>query len=119
MFRSVPSIIATRFFQGTAACIEGPIAAGVIADLFRKEVRGPAMAVGCSPSHDSGSELIDSKLQTFVLTIFTANATGPVCANWIAQKLNWHWVVRRLLALCQLFRTQIDDQNCLDSTGYR
>lgn len=29
---------------------------------------------------------------TFVLTVFTANATGPLCAAWIAQKLNWHWV---------------------------
>ncbi|KAL8276324.1 hypothetical protein RQP46_011290 [Phenoliferia psychrophenolica] len=70
---NVASIIATRFFQGTAACIEGPIAAGVVADLWRKENRGPGMA-------------------TFVLTIFTANATGPLCANWIAQKLGWHWV---------------------------
>lgn len=40
----VASIIATRFFQGTAACIEGPIAAGVVADLWRKEVRGTGMA---------------------------------------------------------------------------
>lgn len=27
---------------------------------------------------------------TFVLTVFTANATGPLCAAWVAQKLNWH-----------------------------
>jgi len=27
---------------------------------------------------------------TFVLTVFTANATGPLCAAWIAFKLNWH-----------------------------
>ena len=47
------------------------MAAGVVADLFPKNVRGPAMG-------------------TFVLTVFTANATGPLCAAWIAFKLNWH-----------------------------
>lgn len=70
---NVASIIASRFVQGTFACIEGPVAAGVVADLFPKAVRGPAMG-------------------TFVLTVFTANATGPLCANWIAQKVSWQWV---------------------------
>jgi MFS family permease len=50
---NVASIIASRFVQGTFACIEGPVAAGVVADLFPKAVRGPAMG-------------------TFVLTVFTA-----------------------------------------------
>ncbi|GAA5848440.1 hypothetical protein JCM8547_004514 [Rhodosporidiobolus lusitaniae] len=62
-----------RWIQGTAACIEGPTAAGVVADLFEKRRRGPQMSL-------------------FVLTIFTANATGPLCCNWIAQCLGWHWV---------------------------
>ncbi|GAA6042758.1 hypothetical protein JCM8097_007461 [Rhodosporidiobolus ruineniae] len=62
-----------RLIQGTAASVEGPVAAGVVADLWPKRVRGPAMGL-------------------FVLTVFTANATGPLCANWIAFKLNWHWV---------------------------
>lgn len=97
MAPNIYSLILTRLFQGTAACIEGPVAAGVVADLFPKTVRGPAMG-------------------TFVLTVFTggslvskgefaarmadlgfvpralANATGPLCAGWIAQKLGWHWV---------------------------
>ncbi|GAA5822963.1 hypothetical protein JCM11251_004438 [Rhodosporidiobolus azoricus] len=62
-----------RFIQGTAASIEGPVAAGVVADLWPKRTRGPAMSI-------------------FVLTVFTANGTGPLCANWIAQKTTWHWV---------------------------
>ncbi|BGP13809.1 hypothetical protein JCM10213v2_001747 [Rhodosporidiobolus nylandii] len=62
-----------RFIQGTCASIEGPVAAGVVADLWPKRTRGPAMSL-------------------FVLTVFTANATGPLCANWIAFKTNWHWV---------------------------
>lgn len=70
---NVASIIATRFFQGTAACVEGPVISGVVADLWKKEVRGTGMA-------------------TFVLTIFSANAIGPLCAGWIAQKCGWRWV---------------------------
>ncbi|GAA6004571.1 hypothetical protein JCM10207_000941 [Rhodosporidiobolus poonsookiae] len=62
-----------RFIQGTAASIEGPVAAGVVADLWPKRTRGPAMSV-------------------FVLTVFTANATGPLCMNWVAQTIGWHWV---------------------------
>jgi MFS family permease len=54
---NVASIIASRFVQGTFACIEGPVAAGVVADLFPKAVRGPAMG-------------------TFVLTVFTAKWVG-------------------------------------------
>jgi MFS family permease len=29
---------------------------------------------------------------TFVLTVFSANAIGPLSADWIAQKVNWHWI---------------------------
>ncbi|GAA5885304.1 hypothetical protein JCM6882_009560 [Rhodosporidiobolus microsporus] len=62
-----------RWIQGTAASIEGPVAAGVVADLWPKRTRGPAMSL-------------------FVLTVFTANGTGPLCANWIAEKTTWQWV---------------------------
>lgn len=24
--------------------------------------------------------------------MFTANSTGPLVANWIAFKVDWHWV---------------------------
>ncbi|KWU46452.1 MFS general substrate transporter [Rhodotorula sp. JG-1b] len=70
---NVYSLIFCRWIQGTAACIEGPTAAGVVADLWPKRTRGPAMSL-------------------FVLTVFTANATGPLVANWVAFKTNWHWV---------------------------
>ncbi|KAI5478785.1 hypothetical protein MNV49_004611 [Pseudohyphozyma bogoriensis] len=70
---NIYGLIITRLFQGTAACIEGPVAAGVVADLYAKVDRGGPFAL-------------------FVLTIFTANATGPVCANWIVQKIGWHWL---------------------------
>ncbi|BGP29998.1 hypothetical protein JCM10296v2_001750 [Rhodotorula toruloides] len=49
-----------------------PTAAGVVADLWPKRTRGPAMGL-------------------FVLTVFTANATGPLCSNWIAQTVGWRW----------------------------
>jgi hypothetical protein len=42
---NVVAIILTRFFQGTMACIEGPVAAGVVADLFPKSSR----SVGLPP----------------------------------------------------------------------
>ena len=42
------------------ACIEGPVAAGVVADLTTKANRGVMMG-------------------TFVLSIFAANATGEAC----------------------------------------
>ncbi|GAA5945293.1 hypothetical protein JCM1841_002722 [Sporobolomyces salmonicolor] len=70
---NIYSLVFTRLIQGTAACIEGPTAAGVIADLWPKNVRGIPMGF-------------------FVLSVFTANATGPVTMNWVAQNLNWHWV---------------------------
>ncbi|BGP05970.1 hypothetical protein JCM10049v2_001789 [Rhodotorula toruloides] len=70
---NVYSLIFCRWVQGTAACIEGPTAAGVVADLWPKRTRGPAMGL-------------------FVLTVFTANATGPLCSNWIAQTVGWRWV---------------------------
>ncbi|GAA5868942.1 hypothetical protein JCM3774_006798 [Rhodotorula dairenensis] len=70
---NVYSLIFCRWIQGTAACIEGPTAAGVVADLWPKRTRGPAMGL-------------------FVLTVFTANATGPLVANWVAFKTSWEWV---------------------------
>ncbi|ORY72935.1 MFS general substrate transporter [Leucosporidium creatinivorum] len=70
---NVISIIISRLVQGTFACIEGPIAAGVVADLTTKSNRGIMMS-------------------TFVLAIFTANSTGPLCANWVAQEIGWRWV---------------------------
>ncbi|GAA5968052.1 hypothetical protein JCM11641_003713 [Rhodosporidiobolus odoratus] len=70
---NVACLAVLRFIQGTCASIEGPVAAGVVADLWPKRVRGPAMSL-------------------FVLTVFTANATGPLCANWIAFKTSWQWV---------------------------
>ncbi|CDR42973.1 RHTO0S07e06040g1_1 [Rhodotorula toruloides] len=70
---NVYSLIFCRWVQGTAACIEGATAAGVVADLWPKRTRGPAMGL-------------------FVLTVFTANATGPLCSNWIAQTVGWRWV---------------------------
>ncbi|TNY16927.1 major facilitator superfamily domain-containing protein, partial [Rhodotorula diobovata] len=70
---NVYSVIFCRLIQGVAASVEGPVAAGVVADLWPKRVRGPAMGI-------------------FVLCVFTANATGPLSMNWCAQTLNWHWV---------------------------
>ncbi|BGP37884.1 hypothetical protein JCM10450v2_001820 [Rhodotorula kratochvilovae] len=70
---NVYSLIFCRLIQGTAASIEGPVAAGVVADLWPKRTRGPAMGI-------------------FVLCVFTANSTGPLSMNWCAQNLNWHWV---------------------------
>ncbi|GAA5896447.1 hypothetical protein JCM8208_001877 [Rhodotorula glutinis] len=66
-----PQIVICTFI--VAASVEGPVAAGVVADLWPKRIRGPAMGI-------------------FVLCVFTANATGPTAMNWAAQKLNWHWV---------------------------
>ncbi|GAA5837618.1 hypothetical protein JCM9279_006807 [Rhodotorula babjevae] len=70
---NIYSLIFCRLIQGVAASVEGPVAAGVVADLWPKRIRGPAMGI-------------------FVLCVFTANATGPTAMNWAAQKLNWHWV---------------------------
>ncbi|GJN88631.1 hypothetical protein Rhopal_001597-T1 [Rhodotorula paludigena] len=70
---NIYSLVFCRLIQGTAASIEGPVAAGVVADLWPKKTRGPAMGI-------------------FVLTVFTANATGPLTMNWVAQELSWPWV---------------------------
>lgn len=67
---NVYALIFSRLVQGTCACIEGPTAAGVVADLFPKINRGIPMGF-------------------FVLTVFTANATGPLIANWVAFKTGW------------------------------
>ncbi|GAA6024106.1 hypothetical protein JCM11491_005995 [Sporobolomyces phaffii] len=67
---NIYALIFSRLVQGTAACIEGPTAAGVVADLFPKINRGIPMGF-------------------FVLTVFTANATGPLVANWVAFKTGW------------------------------
>ncbi|GAA5854505.1 hypothetical protein JCM3766R1_004925 [Sporobolomyces carnicolor] len=67
---NVYALIFSRLVQGTAACIEGPTAAGVVADLFPKVHRGIPMGF-------------------FVLTVFTANATGPTVAAWVAFKTGW------------------------------
>jgi MFS family permease len=61
-----------RLVQGAASSIEGPTAAGVVADLYRKTDRAPAMSI-------------------FVLGVFTAIASGPVVGNWVAQCLGWRW----------------------------
>ncbi|KAK4703621.1 hypothetical protein P7C70_g2595, partial [Phenoliferia sp. Uapishka_3] len=67
------SILATRFFQGICGSVEGPVVAGIVADLFKKRNRGTAMG-------------------TFVVMVYAGNGLGPTCANWIAYKVNWHWV---------------------------
>lgn len=68
---NIESLSITRLFQGTAASIEGPHVAGIITDLFHRDHgRGVAMA-------------------TFTLIVFTANALGPLCCNWLAFKTDW------------------------------
>ncbi|KAI5476209.1 hypothetical protein MNV49_007971 [Pseudohyphozyma bogoriensis] len=67
------SILATRFFQGAAGSVEGPVIAGVVADLFAKKNRGRAMA-------------------TFVTFVYFGNGCGPVLGNWIAFRMSWRWV---------------------------
>ncbi|KAM0754246.1 MFS general substrate transporter [Meredithblackwellia eburnea MCA 4105] len=67
------SILATRFFQGIGGSVEGPVVAGIVADVKAKKDRGTAMA-------------------TFVVAVYAGNGLGPVCSNWIAYKVNWHWV---------------------------
>ncbi|GAA5903062.1 hypothetical protein JCM8208_000442 [Rhodotorula glutinis] len=67
------SICATRFFQGALGSCEGPVIAGVVADLFPKRTRGMPMAV-------------------FVAAVFWGNATGPSVSAWVAYKLTWRWV---------------------------
>jgi len=78
--RSDRTEILTARFCSVAASVEGPVAAGVVADLWPKRVRGPAMGI-------------------FVLCVFTANATGPLSMNWCAQTLNWHWGASSSLSL--------------------
>ncbi|GAA6061662.1 hypothetical protein JCM10212_000845 [Sporobolomyces blumeae] len=70
---NVYALIFSRLVQGTAACIEGPTSAGIVADIWPKVHRGIPMGL-------------------FVLIVFTANATGPLVANWVAFTVNWHWV---------------------------
>ncbi|GAA5862316.1 hypothetical protein JCM8547_007601 [Rhodosporidiobolus lusitaniae] len=67
------SICATRFFQGAMGSVEGPVIAGVVADLWPKVNRGRAMAV-------------------FVVAVYSGNACGPSISAWVAYKLSWHWV---------------------------
>ncbi|GAA5956178.1 hypothetical protein JCM21900_006829 [Sporobolomyces salmonicolor] len=67
------SIAATRFFQGLAGSVEGPVIAGIVADLFAKRNRGRAMA-------------------TFVLVVYAGNACGPTIGGWMAYKVSWRWV---------------------------
>ncbi|GAA5903831.1 hypothetical protein JCM6882_001327 [Rhodosporidiobolus microsporus] len=67
------SICATRFFQGAAGSVEGPVIAGIVADLFAKRNRGMAMA-------------------TFVVAVYAGNACGPTISAWVAYKLSWRWV---------------------------
>ncbi|GAA5911084.1 uncharacterized protein JCM6883_004264 [Sporobolomyces salmoneus] len=67
---NIYALIFSRLVQGTCACIEGPTAAGVVADLFPKLNRGIPMGF-------------------FVLTVFTANATRPTVASWVAFKTGW------------------------------
>ncbi|TIA91863.1 hypothetical protein E3P81_01764 [Wallemia ichthyophaga] len=68
---NIESLSITRLFQGLAASIEGPHVAGIITDLFHRDHgRGVAMA-------------------TFTLIVFTANALGPLCCNWLAFKTDW------------------------------
>ncbi|GAA5828309.1 hypothetical protein JCM5353_003296 [Sporobolomyces roseus] len=70
---NIYALIFSRLVQGTAACIEGPTAAGIVADLWPKVNRGIPMGF-------------------FVLTVFTANATGPLVSNWLAFKTDWHYI---------------------------
>ncbi|KAL8279603.1 hypothetical protein RQP46_007916 [Phenoliferia psychrophenolica] len=90
------SILATRFFQGIGGSVEGPVVAGIVADLFVKKNRGTAMG-------------------TFVVMVYAGNGLGPTCSNWISFKVNWHWVywlqmimggVQFLLVLCFLPETR-------------
>ncbi|GAA5983469.1 hypothetical protein JCM11641_005819 [Rhodosporidiobolus odoratus] len=68
-----PSICVTRFFQGAAGSVEGPVIAGVVADLWAKRNRGRAMA-------------------TFVCAVYFGNACGPTISAWVAYKVGWRWV---------------------------
>jgi len=61
------SICATRFFQGALGSCEGPVIAGVVADLFPKRTRGMPMAV-------------------FVAAVFWGNATGPSVSAWVVRR---------------------------------
>ncbi|GAA5933008.1 uncharacterized protein JCM15063_002268 [Sporobolomyces koalae] len=67
---NVYALIFSRLVQGTAACIEGPTSAGILTDIFPKVNRGFYFGF-------------------FVLTVFTANATGPLVSNWVAFKTGW------------------------------
>ncbi|GAA6033954.1 hypothetical protein JCM8097_000426 [Rhodosporidiobolus ruineniae] len=67
------SICATRFFQGIMGSVEGPVIAGLLADLFPKVKRGRAMGV-------------------FVVSVYAGNACGPSISAWVAYKLSWRWV---------------------------
>ncbi|KAI5474648.1 hypothetical protein MNV49_002692 [Pseudohyphozyma bogoriensis] len=80
------SILATRFFQGAAGSVEGPVIAGVVADLFAKKNRGRAMA-------------------TFVCAVYFGNGLGPTLGNWIAFKTSWHW--------CYWFQMIMSGTSCL------
>ncbi|KAI5476210.1 2-isopropylmalate synthase [Pseudohyphozyma bogoriensis] len=40
-----PSVVVTRFFQGAAGSVEGPVIAGIVADLFAKKNRGRAYVI--------------------------------------------------------------------------
>ena len=68
---NITSLSVSRLFQGTAASVEGPVVAGIITDLYSREGgRGTAMS-------------------TFTLFVFTANAFGPLCCNWLSFKTHW------------------------------
>ncbi len=77
-----------RFLAGLGGSTPLAVGAGVLADIWKAEERGKAIAV-------------------YSLAPLMGPVIGPVAGAWIAEKSTWRWVVRVLSTYSFVFRSDV------------